>query len=94
MLSCVLSKNPCRARCSVAVAAVLTLPHSMTAGILNILSLIAITCCLFACTISRDLASGIWGRIVAALISPFGLSALSELLVLKLGDLTYALWAI
>lgn len=62
--------------------------------VLSILALIAAACGLFACTIGGDPASGIRVLIVAALISPFGLPALSEWLILKLGDLKYALRAI
>ena len=76
------------------VMAVLTLLHSLAAGVLSILALIAAACGLFACTIAGDLESGIRVLIVAALISPFGLPALSEWLILKLGDLKYALRAI
>lgn len=75
------------------VLVVLTLLHTLTTGVLSILALIA-ACGLFACTIGGDLASGIRVLIVAALISPFGLPALSEWLILKLGDLKYALRAI
>lgn len=76
------------------VLVVLTLLHTLTTGVLSILALIAAACGLFACTIGGDLASGIRVLIVAALISPFGLPALSEWLILKLGDLKYALRAI
>ena len=76
------------------VLAVLTLLHSMAVGTLSILALIASACGLFACTIGGDPASGIRVLIVAVLISPFGLPALSEWLILKLGDLKYALRAI
>ena len=76
------------------VLGVLTLLHTLTTGILSILALIAAACGLFACTIGRDPASGIRVLIVAALISPFGLPALSEWLILKLGNLKYALRAI
>ena len=76
------------------VLGVLTLLHTLTTGVLSILSLIAAACGLFACTIGGDQASGIRVLIVAALISPFGLPALSEWLILKLGDLKYALRAI
>ena len=74
--------------------AMLTLLHSLAAGVLSILALIAAACGVFACTIGGDLASGIRVLIVAALISPFGLPALSEWLILKLEDLKYALRAI
>ena len=76
------------------VVAVLTLLHSLAAGVWSILALIAATCGLFACTIGGDPASGIRVLIVAALISPFGLPALSAWLILKRGDLNYALRAI
>ena len=76
------------------VLAVLTLLHSLAAGVLSILALIAAACGLFACTIGGNLASGVRVLIVAALISPFGLPALSEWLILKLGDLKYALRAL
>lgn len=76
------------------VLGVLTLLHTLTTGVLSILALIAAACGLFACTIGGDPASGIPVLIVAALISPFGLPALSEWLILKLGDLKYALRAI
>ena len=76
------------------VLGVLTLLHTLTTGVLSILALIAATCGLFACTTGGDPASGIRVLIVAALISPFGLPALSEWLILKLGDLKYALRAI
>lgn len=76
------------------VLAVLNLLHTLTTGLLSILALIAAACGLFACTIGGDLASGIQVLIVAVLISPFGLPALSEWLILKLGDLKYALRAI
>lgn len=79
------------------VLAVLTLLHSLhslAAGVLSILALIAAACGLFACTIGGDPASGIRVLIVAVLISPFGIPALSEWLILKLGDLKYALRAI
>ena len=69
------------------VLAVLTLLHSLAAGVLSILALIAAACGLFACTVGGDLASGIRVLIVVALISPFGLPALTEWLILKLGDL-------
>lgn len=75
------------------VLGVLILLHSLAAGVLSILALIT-ACGLFACTIGGDPASGIRVLIVAALISPFGLPALSEWLILKLGDLKYALRAI
>ena len=75
------------------VLGVLTLLHTLTTGVLSILALIAAACGLFACTIGGDPASGIRVLIVAALISPFGLPALSEWLILKLGDLKYALRA-
>ena len=70
---------------------VLTLLHTLTTGVLSILAVITAACGLFACTIGGDPASGIRVLIVAALISPFGLPALSEWLILKLGDLKYAL---
>lgn len=70
---------------------VLTLLHTLAAGVLSILALIAVACGLFACSIGGDPASGIRVLIVAALISPFGLPALAEWLILKLGDLKYAL---
>ncbi len=73
---------------------VLTLLHTLATGVLSILAIIAAVCGLFACTIGGDPASGIRVLIVAALISPFGLPALSEWLILKLGDLKYTLWAI
>lgn len=76
------------------VLGVLTLLHSLAAGVLSILALITAACGLFACTIGGDPASGIRALIVATLISPFGLPALSEWLILKLGDLKYALRAI
>lgn len=76
------------------VLGVMTLLHSLAAGVLSILALISVACGLFACTIGGDLASGIRVLIVAALISPFGLPALSEWLILKRGDLKYALRAI
>lgn len=76
------------------VLGVLTLLHTLTTGVLSILALIATACGLFACTIGGDPASGIRVLIVAALISPFGLPALSEWLILKLGDLKYAFRAI
>ena len=76
------------------VLGVLTLLHTLTTGILSIIALIAAACGLFACTIGGDLASGIRVLIVAALLSPFGLPALSEWLILKMGDLKYALRAI
>lgn len=76
------------------VLGVLTMLHTLTTGVLSILALLAGTCGLFACTIGGDPASGIRVLIVAALISPFGLPALSEWLILKLGDLKYALRAI
>ncbi len=76
------------------VLGVLTLLHTLTTGVMSILALIAAACGLFACTIGGDLASGIRVLIVAALISPFGLPALSEWLILKLGDLKCALRAI
>lgn len=73
------------------VLAVLTLLHTLTTGVLSILALIAVACGLFACTISGDPASGIRVLIVAVLISPFGLPALSEWMILKLGDLNCSL---
>lgn len=73
---------------------VLTLLHTLTTGVLSILALVAAACGLFACTIGGDPASGIRVLIVAALISPFGFHALSEWLILKLGDMKYALRAI
>ena len=73
------------------VLGVLTLLHTLTTGVLSILALIAAACGLFACTIGGDPASGIRVLIVAALISPFGLPALSEWLILKLGDLNCSL---
>ena len=76
------------------VLSVLTLLHTLTTGALSILALIAAACGLFAFTIGGDPASGIRVLIVAALISPFGLPALSEWLILKLGDLKYTLRAI
>ena len=72
----------------------LTLLHTLTTGVLSILALVATACGLFACTIGGDPASGIRVLIVAALISTFGFLALSEWLILKLGDLKYALRAI
>lgn len=76
------------------VLGVLTLLHTLTTGVLSILALVAAACGLFACTIGGDPASGIRVLIVAALLSPFGLPALSEWLILKLGDLKYAFRAI
>lgn len=76
------------------VLAALTLLHTLTTGVLSILAVIAAACGLFACTVGGDPASGIRVLVVAALISPFGLPALSEWLILKLGDLKYALRAI
>ena len=76
------------------VLGVLTLLHTLTTGVLSMLAVITAACGLFACTIGGDPASGIRVLIVAALISPFGLPALSEWLILKLGDLKYALRAI
>ena len=76
------------------VLGVLTLLHTLTTGVLSILALIAAACGLFACIIGGNPASGNRVLIVAALISPFGLPALSEWLILKLGDLKYALRAI
>ena len=76
------------------VLAVLTLLHSLAARVLSILALIAAACGLFACTIGVDPASGIRVLIMAVLISPFGIPALSEWLILKLGDLKYAFRAI
>ena len=75
------------------VLGLLTLLHTLTTGVLSILALIAAACGLFACTIGGDPASGIRVLIVAALISPFGLPVLSEWLIIKLGDLKYALRA-
>ena len=72
------------------VLAVLTLLHSLATGVLSVLALIA-ACGLFACTIGGDPVSGIRVLIEAALISLFGLPALSEWLILKLCDLKYAL---
>lgn len=72
------------------VLGLLTLLHTLTTGVLSILALIAAACGLFACTIGGDPASGIRMLIVAALISPVGLPALSEWLNLKLCDLKYA----
>lgn len=76
------------------VLGVLTLLHTLTTGVLSILALIAAACGLFACTIGGDPASGVRVLIVAALVSPFGLPALSEWMILKLGDLKYSLRAI
>ena len=75
------------------VLGALTLLHTLTTGVLSILALIAAACGLFACTIGGDPASGIRVLFVAALMSPCGLPALSEWLILKLGDLKYALRA-
>lgn len=76
------------------VLGVLTLLHSLAAGVLSILALITAACGLFTCAIGGDPVSGIRALIVTTLISPFGLPALSECLILKLGDLKYALRAI
>ena len=76
------------------VLGVLTLLHTLTTGVLSILALIGAACGLFACTIGGDPVSGIRVLIVAAFLSPFGLPALSEWLILKLGDLKYTLRAI
>ena len=76
------------------VLGVLTLLHTLTTGVLSILALVAAACGLFACTIGGDPASGVRVLSVAALISPFGLPALSEWQILKLGDLKYTLRAI
>lgn len=76
------------------VLGVLTLLHMLSTGVLSIFALIAAACVLFACALGGDSASGIHVLIVAALIPPFGLPALSEGLILMLGDLKCALWAI
>lgn len=76
------------------VPGVLTLLHSLAAGVLSILALISADCGLFACTINGDPSSGIRVLIVVTLILPFELPALYEWLILKLGDLKYALRAI
>lgn len=71
--------------------ALLSFLHSLATGLLSILALISAICGLFACTIGGDVASGIRVLVLAALVSPFGLPALSERLILKLGDLNYNL---
>jgi len=71
--------------------AVLSFLHSLAAGVLSVLALIGAVCGLFACFIGNDPASGIRVLVVAFLVSPFGLPALSEWLILKLDDLNYSL---
>ena len=75
------------------VLGVLTLLHMLSTGVLSIFALIAAACVLFACALGGDSASGIH-VLMAALIPPFGLPALSEWLILMLGDLKCAIWAI
>ncbi len=65
--------------------------HSLATGVLSILALIAAICGLFACTVGEDVASGVRVLILAVLVSPYGLPALSGWMILKLDDLNYSL---
>ncbi len=71
--------------------AMLSFLHSLAAGVLSVLALIAAVCGLFAYFIGGDSASGFRMLVGAFLVSPFGLPALSEWLILKLDDLNYSL---
>ena len=71
--------------------AVLSFLQSLAVGVLSVLAFICVICGLFACTIGGDVPSGMRVLILAFLVSPFGLPAISEWLILKLGDLNYSL---
>lgn len=71
--------------------AVLSFLHTLAAGVLTVLAFICAVCGLFACTIGGDIPSGMRVLVLAFLVSPFGLPAISEWLILKLGDLNYSL---
>lgn len=73
------------------VVKLLTFLHTLAAGVLGLLALIAALCGLFACFIGGDIASGIRVLIVALLISPFGLPLIAEWLIVRLDDLKYSL---
>ena len=73
------------------LVAVLSFLHSLAAGVLGLLALIAAVCGLFACTIGNDPGSGIRVLIVAFLVSPYGLPAVAEWIIEKLDDLNYSL---
>lgn len=71
--------------------AVLSFLQSLAVGVLSVLAFICVICGLFACTIGGDVSSGMRVLVLAFHISPFGLPAISEWLILKLGDVNYSL---
>lgn len=71
--------------------AVLSFLQSQVVGVLSVFAFICVVCGLFACTIGGDVPSGMRVLVLAFLVSPFGLPAISEWLILKLGDLNYSL---
>lgn len=73
------------------LTAVLSFLHSLAAGVLGLLALLAAVCGLFTCLIGNDMASGIRMLVIAFLVSPFGLPAASEWLIGKLIDLNCSL---
>jgi hypothetical protein len=70
------------------IIAILSFLHSLAAGVLSVLAMIAAVCGLFACFIGNDTASGIRMLITAFLASPFGLPAAAEWLIDRLDDLS------
>lgn len=71
--------------------AVLTFLHGIAGIVLNILCNLFALCALFSLIVQGDTAWGIRGLITAFCLSPVGLPAVAEWLIVRLDDLNYSL---
>ena len=71
--------------------AVLSFVFSLASWAFSVLSLLFAACALFSIFIEGDTAWGIQGLVIAFCVSPFGLPAVAEWLIVKLDGFNYSL---
>ncbi len=71
--------------------AILVFLHGIAGAVLDVLCGLVVLLSLFALFIEKDTAYGLQGMIIAFCISPVGLPALAEWLIVKLDDFNYSL---
>ena len=71
--------------------AVLSFLFSLASWAFGVLSLLFAVCALFSMFIEGDTAWGIQGLVIAFCVSPFGLPAVAEWLIVKLDGFNYSL---
>ncbi|MDD3230704.1 MAG: CD1845 family protein [Oscillospiraceae bacterium] len=71
--------------------AILIFLHGIAGAVLDILCGLVVLISLFTLFIEKDTAYGIQGMVIAFCISPVGLPAVAEWLIVKLDDFNYSL---